>query len=420
MADDFTDVQTKDQRAEDLKAIGWVSYVLHLIVALGAVIPGAQPGAALLIVALVIDLVKKGDAEDKEHHLQFDLSRKFELADGSSTLKFGAKTSRREKTNDTELWSYSSKQIGSASTAMADYVTADQLDYKLGRIGNAISPAAIRKLVAGLSRANARVLADSTIDDYRMKEDIDAAYVQNSVDLDTWHVLAGVRAERTRFDAAGSRVDEQAGSIGAVKRDRSYTNWLPSLQTRYDLDSKTSVRAAWTHSVVRANFDQLSPGISQASDTEATIGNPDLAPLKSTNLDLGIERILGDDGAVSAYLFHKDIKNFTYTTNLAGSGAWAGYTSAITYANGDKASVKGIELSYSQPLRMLPSPFNRFILGANGSLTSSDANVARYDSDAKRMRARSISLPGQSDRVLNLMLGYQQCLMLLELRLRVQ
>ncbi|MTV36581.1 TonB-dependent receptor [Duganella radicis] len=352
--------------------------------------------------------LKQSDAKDKEHHLQFDLARKFELSEGSSTLKFGAKTSRREKTNDTEAWSYSSKQIGSASTAMADYVTADQLDYKLGRIGAAINPSAIRTLVAGLSRASARVLADSTIDDYRLKEDIDAAYLQNSVDLDTWHLLAGVRAERTRFDAAGSRVDEEAGTIGAVKRDRSYTNWLPALQSRYDIDNKTSVRAAWTHSVVRANFDQLAPGISQASDTEATIGNPDLAPLKSTNLDLGIERILGDDGAISAYVFHKDIKNFTYTTNLAGSGQWAGYTSAITYANGDKASVKGIELSYSQPLRMLPSPFNRFIIGANGSLTSSDANVARYDTDARRMRSRGISLPGQSDRVLNLMLGYEQ------------
>ena len=54
---DIIDVQTSEQKAEDLKAIGWVSYVLHLIVALGAVIPGAQPGAALLIVALVIDLV---------------------------------------------------------------------------------------------------------------------------------------------------------------------------------------------------------------------------------------------------------------------------------------------------------------------------------------------------------------------------
>ena len=63
MADDFTDVQPKDQQAEDLKAIGWVSYLLHLIVAVGAVMPGAQPGAVLLVVALVIDLVKKGDAE---------------------------------------------------------------------------------------------------------------------------------------------------------------------------------------------------------------------------------------------------------------------------------------------------------------------------------------------------------------------
>ena len=42
-----------------LKAIGWVSYLLHLIVAVGAVIPGAQPGAALLLIALVIDLVKR-------------------------------------------------------------------------------------------------------------------------------------------------------------------------------------------------------------------------------------------------------------------------------------------------------------------------------------------------------------------------
>ena len=60
---DIVDVQTNEERAEALKAWGWVSYVLHLIVALGAVIPGAQPGAALLVIALVIDLVKKSDAE---------------------------------------------------------------------------------------------------------------------------------------------------------------------------------------------------------------------------------------------------------------------------------------------------------------------------------------------------------------------
>lgn len=63
MSNDVTDIQTNDERAEGLKAWGWVSYLLHLTVAVGAVIPGAQPGAVLLIIALVIDLVKKSDAE---------------------------------------------------------------------------------------------------------------------------------------------------------------------------------------------------------------------------------------------------------------------------------------------------------------------------------------------------------------------
>ena len=62
MSNDIIDVEP-DERAESLKAFGWVSYILHLIVAVGAVMPGAQPGVALLIVALVIDLVKKSDAE---------------------------------------------------------------------------------------------------------------------------------------------------------------------------------------------------------------------------------------------------------------------------------------------------------------------------------------------------------------------
>ncbi len=62
--DDIVDVQVKDsEKAQSLKSIGWVSYLLHLIVAVGTVLPGAQPGVFLLIVALIIDLVKKPEAE---------------------------------------------------------------------------------------------------------------------------------------------------------------------------------------------------------------------------------------------------------------------------------------------------------------------------------------------------------------------
>lgn len=61
---DIIDVEVVDsEKAQSLKAVGWISYVMHLIVAVAAVVPAAQPSIALLIIALVIDLVKKPEAE---------------------------------------------------------------------------------------------------------------------------------------------------------------------------------------------------------------------------------------------------------------------------------------------------------------------------------------------------------------------
>ncbi|CAM3393793.1 hypothetical protein [Polaromonas hydrogenivorans] len=58
MRDDIVTIEPD----EGLRTWGWVSYLLHLVVAVAAVLPGAQVSIALLVVALVIDLVKKGDA----------------------------------------------------------------------------------------------------------------------------------------------------------------------------------------------------------------------------------------------------------------------------------------------------------------------------------------------------------------------
>ncbi|MES2187678.1 MAG: hypothetical protein V4505_24210 [Pseudomonadota bacterium] len=48
---------------DSLTTFGWVSYALHLAVAIGAVVPGAQVSIGLLLIALVLDLVKRHDAE---------------------------------------------------------------------------------------------------------------------------------------------------------------------------------------------------------------------------------------------------------------------------------------------------------------------------------------------------------------------
>ena len=47
---------------DSLKTWCWISYGLHLAVALAAVIPGTQVGVGLLLVAMLIDWVKRPDA----------------------------------------------------------------------------------------------------------------------------------------------------------------------------------------------------------------------------------------------------------------------------------------------------------------------------------------------------------------------
>ena len=58
MPNDIVTVEADDS----LKTWGWVSYILHLAVAVGAVLPGAQASIGLLLIALVLDLVKRDDA----------------------------------------------------------------------------------------------------------------------------------------------------------------------------------------------------------------------------------------------------------------------------------------------------------------------------------------------------------------------
>lgn len=55
-------VTLSPEQEQSLHTWSTISYVLHGIVAVGAVLPGFQPGVVLLLIALVIDLVKRDDA----------------------------------------------------------------------------------------------------------------------------------------------------------------------------------------------------------------------------------------------------------------------------------------------------------------------------------------------------------------------
>ena len=50
------------ERDDGLRTVGHISYALHAVVAIGAVLPGVQASVVLLLAAFILDLVKRDDA----------------------------------------------------------------------------------------------------------------------------------------------------------------------------------------------------------------------------------------------------------------------------------------------------------------------------------------------------------------------
>ena len=59
---DIVEMPANAERERSLRNIGHISYALHAIVAVGAVLPGFQPSVLLLVAAFILDVVKRGDA----------------------------------------------------------------------------------------------------------------------------------------------------------------------------------------------------------------------------------------------------------------------------------------------------------------------------------------------------------------------
>ena len=338
---------------------------------------------------------EKSKTTDKEYNAKLDLLKDYMLANYAATLKFGGKISQREKNNDTEEWKYK-KLTGSN----ADF--NQNSHYDLGLFGPTIDEGLIKDKIAELDPKKYHVADNSIINDFKSNEDIQAAYVMNTIDLDRLRLIAGLRYENTKFEAQGFEFNDEV--ITATKYKNDYDHWLPSLHLRYQLADDAYLRAAWTNTVVRPNFAQNAPGIYIDGD-EAEFGQPMLKPLEASNFDLGLERYFGKASMVGFYAFYKNIDNFIYATDLAGTGQWTDFDEALTYKNGKKAKLYGMEFAYSQKFEHLKSPLNGLLMGFNTTLSKSEANIdAMKDGE---LLSRRIHFPSQSNVVANAMLGWE-------------
>lgn len=351
--------------------------------------------------------LERGEVTDEETSLAFNLKRDLMINSNPASIKFGTKVSQRTKERDITLFAFDGGDLGNPTL---DNFTGGEADWPFGRFGNTLRPGPIRTQLGQLDLGSNRDEEASTVEDFRIDEDITAAYLMGTIDINNLRLIGGARYEGTELDGRGTRFED--GNFTTETSSNDYSNLLGSLHARYELSENILIRSSFTQSLARPVFEELSPGIVIDED-EVEFGNPNLDPLEADNLDLGIEHYISDSSAVSAHVFYKNIENFTFETDLAGTDQTRrglnlnNFSEAVTFENGDDADLLGLELAGSHKFASLPGVFGGLLLDGNVTFTDSDASISGFNADDDRFESRDIDLPGQSDVTANLGVGYE-------------
>jgi TonB-dependent receptor len=303
-----------------------------------------------------------------------------------ATFKFGAKYAKRHKRSDVNYRLYDVSKSGMNLADFQSYTGATLYDgrYNFGPTVDFLKSLAYAEDHGFLSDANLvepDTLVGELANDYDVSETVSAAYAQVTIRSGGLTLTPGLRVEHTANDSKAKAFDEDSSfdtpfnSFG--KKD--YTDLFPSVVGRYDVNSDTLVRFAATTSIGRPNYVDLAPHVNiSKGDGSAELGNPDLNPLKSLNLDAGFEHYFGKRGVISVSAFYKDIQDPIFNTGYSGDLTVGG----VTYTdldvsqpkNLDKAKVYGAEFNLVYQFDdVLPAPLDG--LGASLNVTSQKSST---------------------------------------------
>lgn len=165
--------------------------------------------------------------------------------------------------------------------------------------------------------------------------------------------------------------------------ETTYQYWLPSANVSLSLSDAAIVRVGLSKTMTRANPSSMLGGVSIANNdvSQVDLGNPELDPYQSDNIDLGFEYYTGAEGYLGFAAFRKGVEGFTqqisqYVTfaDLAQYGITLeslgqNQRDSVLLRGGDSASVElrqtvnasgrltinGLEFNWVQPLDFLLS-----------------------------------------------------------------
>jgi iron complex outermembrane receptor protein len=219
---------------------------------------------------------------------------------------------------------------------------------------------------------------------FAVHEKDSAAYVQADFKGDKWAANVGVRYVRTEEDAIsytqvdattpGAVLTSAFGPFAGLERKHNYNDVLPSANLKLDLTPDLVARFAASETMTRADYSALAgftdltpptkcpqgvpPTVGGCGVGSGTGGNPDLKPIRSTNLDAGLEWYFAKRSLLSATAFYMDLRNYigygsqvkTYTTFSSQFPTGAAVPYNLTVPVNAKGRVDGMELAYQQAI----------------------------------------------------------------------
>ena len=209
------------------------------------------------------------------------------------------------------------------------------------------------------------------LDEYIVKKNIHSAYAEATYQFTPrWIVNLGMK-----YDKVDIEVDynvNRGGSKGNNTIQKDY--FLPSLNLKYNLNDKNSLRLGASKTYTLPQAKEISPyryvGVNFNSQ-----GNPNLKPSDHYNLDLKWDFNPTPTELVSFTAFYKLIKNPISRIEVASAGGYLSYENIA-----DKATVAGVEIEirknlFVRPVSNAAHGMNKLSLGLNGSYIYTNAKM---------------------------------------------
>ena len=352
--------------------------------------------------------------EDKEYTKAANLvgklnaSKDYILGGFSGNLQFGGKARKvsNDKFRDNRVFSFfDPNRVLDLREAFAQVArNKEPIDFLNGRYE--FGPRVDRDKFASYLETWRRLLIEgddawdaerlSKNDTYQANENVYAGYAMNRIQLKKLLVIAGLRYEYNDVNYDAFDVKRTGTTVVAtpISGGTNYGYLLPNVQLKYSMNDLANIRFAYTQSYAKPNFVDIVPFVNYDADVARLyIGNTDLKPSLSNNIDLMFERYDRGGGIVSAGLFYKNMNRFQFTRiipslleDFPGFPQTAGFQFRQEQ-NGERAIVYGFEFNLMRRLNFLPGILGGLSAYLNYTFTGSDASTQ----DRSNMR-----LPGQA------------------------